>query len=71
MSVKFFGTITTLHGHNDDFRYNNLQVYNYQDELTSGNVFEPCKVGQKKSARTNTHMVYSFSRRILLTFFLS
>ena len=25
MSVKFFGTITALHGYNDDFRYNNIQ----------------------------------------------
>ena len=31
------------------------RVPNYQTELESGKVFGPCKVGQKKSARTNAN----------------
>jgi hypothetical protein len=31
------------------------RVPNYHDELASGKVFGPCKVGQKKSAKTNTN----------------
>ena len=31
------------------------RVPNYQLELAAGNVFGPCKVGQKKSAKTNAN----------------
>ena len=31
------------------------RVPNYQTELESGKVFGPCKIGQKKSARTNAN----------------
>ena len=31
------------------------RVPNYQSELKSGKVFGPCKVGQKKSTRTNAN----------------
>ena len=31
------------------------RVPNYQSELAAGNVFGPCKVGQKKSAKTNAN----------------
>jgi hypothetical protein len=31
------------------------RVPNYQAELASGKVFGPCKVGQKKSAKTNAN----------------
>lgn len=31
------------------------RVPNYKSELDSGNVFGPCKVGQKKSSKTNAH----------------
>jgi len=31
------------------------RVPNYQSELDMGNVFGPCKVGQKKSAKTNAN----------------
>lgn len=31
------------------------RVPNYQDELSSGKVFGPCKVGQKKSTKTNAN----------------
>ena len=31
------------------------RVPNYQDELASGKIFGPCKVGQKKSAKTNAN----------------
>ena len=31
------------------------RVPNYQSELASGKVFGPCKVGQKKSSKTNSN----------------
>ena len=31
------------------------RVPNYQEELSSGKVFGPCKVGQKKSTKTNAN----------------
>lgn len=31
------------------------RVPNYQEELASGKVFGPCKVGQKKSTKTNAN----------------
>ena len=31
------------------------RVPNYQEELSSGKVFGPCKVGQKKSSKTNAN----------------
>ena len=31
------------------------RVPEYQSELASGNIFGPCKVGQKKSAKTNAN----------------
>ena len=31
------------------------RVPNYQEELSSGKVFGPCKIGQKKSTKTNAN----------------
>ena len=31
------------------------RVPNYKSELASGKIFGPCKIGQKKSAKTNAN----------------